>query len=68
MEFVKLSYNLNSYNYEESTSITMDIIGFFLKSNVRCGSFSFKQWALNDSQEPACGNTIYLEKKTEMFF
>jgi hypothetical protein len=63
MNYVKLIYSNGTYSYKGASSIEMDIIGFFLASNVGCYWPSFRQFALNNHEKNTSGNTIYLEKE-----
>ena len=63
MLFVRLIYENGYYDYEDSNDIKMDILGFFLKSDVGCRRSSFKEWGLDDSDIRTNSNITYLEKE-----
>lgn len=67
MNYVKLIYNDNSYDYKGGTSTEVQIIGHFFASDVslvRQSWPTFKDWALNDSLGMGVGgNVTFLEKE-----
>lgn len=65
MEFVTFVITSSKrYSYKESSNISMNILGDFLSSDVRCGGVeSFRQWAFNDWENHTGGNLTYLEKR-----
>jgi len=75
MDFVKLILNVDygHYSYKGSSSIAMDILGFFLKSDVRCSEVKFfRDWAVADKNDPTSefchtvgGNITFLEEEDD---
>jgi hypothetical protein len=73
MKFVTLALSpYGSYSYQESSSTEMDVLGFFLATDVGCRKQqwpSFKDWALADKDDPTSGfndtiggNATFLEE------
>src|SRR5690606_20227638 len=56
----------SSYNYQEGSSLEMDILGCFLSSDVEWGTSSYKQWLLNDPNLSASGNLTSLHKDNDL--
>jgi len=52
VEYFKLQYNGNSYQYVEATDLKMCILSHFLSSDVRCYNKSFREWAVADKEDP----------------
>jgi hypothetical protein len=48
MQYVKLFFENESYDYFDGNSITMDILGCFLATDVGCYWPLFKEWAIAD--------------------
>src|SRR5690554_3750174 len=65
MNFVKLvlSTNHEYYSYQDASSIEMCILGGFLTSDVGFRPLSFKEYALNNSEQYTCSNATALEKE-----
>jgi hypothetical protein len=72
MKYIKLLYDGKSYNCKDSSSIDMDILGFFFSSDVRLEKDSwptFKDWALDDSLGMGVGGNItFLEKEGDYVY
>jgi hypothetical protein len=75
MNFVTLTLSqYGTYSYQESSSIEMDIVGFFL-CNVGCDQSMVKDWALADKNDPHSGfshtygtNVIFLEEEDDCIY
>lgn len=63
MEYVKLENENEGYGYKGSTSIKMDIIGFFLADDIGCYSPTFREWATKEHWRGASGNITMVEKE-----
>ena len=63
MNFVKIIYEKDSYNYHTTDSIEMAILGLFLSSDVIHPS-SFINWALSTESDHACANLTDLDKES----
>lgn len=68
MNFVKLIYERGSYSCKKGSNLKMDILGFFLSSDVRCYWPSFKKWALNDFETRTSSNVTFLRKNNGKTF
>ena len=68
MEFVKLTFQGNSYDYKDSTNIKMCVLGCFLMTDLRCGNDFYRKWALDNNQQAAGGNLTDLYKENENIF
>jgi hypothetical protein len=63
MNFVTLVYNGRYYNYKECSTCEMGLLGLFLSSDVGFRvAESYKQWALEDSDDTTAGNITSLDK------
>ena len=62
MEFVKLKYDGEYYDYAGSDTIKMTILGRFLISDAASQMQWYRDWALNDPIESVCGNITSLDK------
>ena len=70
MEYLKLARPDGYYNYRDSNSIAMSVLGLFLISDVSRGSdcLFFCEWALDNGQDCLSGNITYLEKENGYIF
>jgi hypothetical protein len=63
MDFVRLIYEKDSYSCKEGSNLKMDILGFFLSSDVGCGWSSFKEFAFNEWEINTSSNITFLRKE-----
>jgi hypothetical protein len=63
MDFVKIIYNKNSYDYNDASSMKMAILGLFLTSDVSNRPSSFKNWIFDDQSVNGCSNITAFEKE-----
>jgi len=75
MNYVKLIFDGQFYNYDDGHSIEMVILGRFLSSDVRFRRTIYKEWALADKEDPngkfthCCGGNItFLEEKNDHIY
>jgi hypothetical protein len=68
MNFVKLVYHNDFYKYVDASTMEMNNLGNFLKSDVRCYWPGFMEWALHDRGESISSNTTFLRKENGKVF
>jgi|ERR1700733_2250121 len=68
MDFVKLIYDGEFYNYVDASNVEMNNLGNFLAIDVGCYWASFKKWALDSTAFSACGNITSLSKKNNYIY
>lgn len=68
MEYFKLQYNGNSYQYVEATNIKMCILSRFLATDIGCYSSTFREWATKEHWKGASGNVTMVEKEGNFMY
>ena len=65
MFYVRLIRRGEGYLPVEANSVSIGILGFFLRDEVGYEVVSYKDWISNPNYDYTAGNTIYLEKKDD---